>query len=68
MVSPRGWIGRTVVGLFRPFIVHRGFVLVVGEDARWHRFSSERYLHKRVSRLVEAPWDVIEFEAIELVF
>ena len=43
-------------------------MLVAGEDARWHRFSTGRRLRKCVGRLVEAPWDVIEFEAVELVF
>jgi len=42
-------------------------MLVAGEDTHWHRFSAERRFRKRVGRLIEVPWDVIEFEAIELV-
>ena len=42
-------------------------MLVAGKDARWHRFSTGRRLHECVVRLVEAPWDVMEFEVIELV-
>ena len=42
-------------------------MLVAGEDTRWHRLSTERCFCKRVGRLIEAPWDVIEFEAIEFV-
>ena len=42
-------------------------MLVVGEDTHWHRLSAGRRFCKRVGCLVEAPWDVIEFEAIELV-
>ena len=42
-------------------------MLVAGEDTRWHRLSTERCFCKRVGRLIEAPWDVIEFEAVEFV-
>ena len=42
-------------------------MLVVGKDARWYRLSTGRRLCKCVGRLVEAPWDVIEFEAVELI-
>ena len=42
-------------------------MLVADEDAHWYWFSTGHRLRKCVSRLVEAPWDVIEFEAIELV-
>ena len=42
-------------------------MLVTGEDARWHRFMTGCLLRKCAGRLSEAPWDVIEFEAIELV-
>ena len=41
--------------------------MVAGEDAHWYQFSTRRRLRERVGRLIEAPWDVIEFEAIELV-
>ena len=42
--------------------------MVAGEDTCWHQLLAGCCLRKRVSRLVEAPWDVIEFEAVELVF
>ena len=67
LVSPRGWIGWTIIGLLRPFLAHRGLVLVTGEDTCWHWLSVGRCLHKHIARLVEAPWAVIEFEAIEFV-
>ena len=41
--------------------------MVVGEDTYWHPLSAGCRLRKRVGRLIEAPWDVIEFEAIEFV-
>ena len=41
--------------------------MVAGEDTHWHRLSTGHRFCKRVGRLVEAPWDVIEFEAVELV-
>ena len=41
--------------------------MVAGEDARWHGLSAGCRLRKRVGHLVEAPWDVIEFEAIEFI-
>jgi len=65
LVSPRGGIRRTIVGQFRPFVAHQGLVLVAGKDTCWHRLSAKCRLCKRIGRLVEAPWDVIEFEAIE---
>ena len=43
------------------------FVLVAGEDTRWHRLLIGHCLCKYVDRLIEAPWDVVEFEAIESV-
>ena len=43
-------------------------MLVIGEDTHWHRLSARCHLRKCVSYLIEAPWDVIELEAIELVF
>ena len=42
-------------------------MLIAGEDARWYRFSTGCCLRKCIGCLVEVPWDVIEFEAIELV-
>ena len=66
-IGPWGRTRWAIVGLFRPRVAYRGFVLVTGEDAHWHWFSTERRLHECVGRLIEAPWDVIEFEAIELV-
>ena len=47
--------------------MHQGLVLVAGEDTCWHQLSAGRCFCKRISRLVEAPWDVIEFEAVEFV-
>ena len=41
--------------------------MVAGEDTRWHRLSTGCHFCKRTGRLIEAPWDVIEFEAVELV-
>ena len=42
-------------------------MLVTSEDACWHRLSTGCRLRECVGRLVEAPRDVIEFEAIKLV-
>ena len=42
-------------------------MLVAGEDTHWHRLSIGRYFCKCVGLLVEAPWDVVEFEAVEFV-
>ena len=42
-------------------------MLVTGEDARWHQLSIGCYFCKRIGHLVEVSWDVIEFEAVELV-
>ena len=53
--------------MFWLLIADRGFVLIAGEDACWHRLSVGRRLHQRVGRLVETPRGVIELEAIELV-
>ena len=41
--------------------------MVAGEDAHWHRLLTRCRFCKCVGCLVEAPWDVIEFEAIEFV-
>ena len=42
-------------------------MLIAGEDAYRHRLSAGRRLRQRVGRLIETPWDVIEFEAVEFV-
>ena len=42
-------------------------MLVAGEDTHWHHLSTGRRFYKRVGHLIEAPWDVIEFEALEFV-
>ena len=42
-------------------------MLVAGEDARWHRLSTGRRFCKCIGRLIEAPWDVIEFKVVESV-
>ena len=38
------------------------------DDVKEEQHSSIRLDRKCIGRLVEAPWDVIDFEAIELVF
>jgi len=53
--------------LFRLLVANRGHVLVAGEDAHWHQLSTGCCFRKHVGRLVEAPRDVIELEAIELI-
>ena len=62
-----GWTRWAIAGLFRPRIVYQGFVLIAGEDTCWHRLSAGCRLCKRVVRLVEAPQDVIELEAVESI-
>ena len=42
-------------------------MLVTGENSRGYRLSARRCFCKRVGCFVEAPWDVIEFQAIEPV-
>ena len=42
-------------------------MLVAGKDASWHWLSTRHRFHKHVGRLIEVPWDVIEFEAVEFV-
>ena len=42
-------------------------MLIVGEDTCWHWLSAECCFRKHVGRLIEAPRDVIELKAIELV-
>ena len=42
-------------------------MLVTGEDTYWHWLLARGRLRKRIGRLVEAPWDVIEFEAVKFV-
>ena len=41
--------------------------MVAGEDTYWLQLSVGCHLRKHVSRLIELSWDVIEFEAVELV-
>ena len=41
--------------------------MVTGKDTSWHRLLAGCHLRKRIGLLVEAPWDVIEFEATEFV-
>ena len=41
--------------------------MIAGEDTRRHWLSAGCYFRERVGCFVEAPWDVIEFEAIEFV-
>ena len=60
-------VRRPVIGLFRLLVAGQGLVLIAGEDTRRHRLSARCCFCKRVGRLVEVPWDVIEFEAIEFV-
>ena len=42
-------------------------MLITGEHTRWHRLSARRDFCKCIGRLIDASWDVIEFEAIESV-
>ena len=41
--------------------------MVTGKDTRWHWLSTGHRFRKRVGRFIEAPWDVIELEAVESV-
>ena len=41
--------------------------MVAGEDTYWHWLFVRCRLRKRIGCLVEAPWDVIDLEAIEFV-
>ena len=41
--------------------------MVAGEDACWHWLSTRHRFCKHIGRIVEAPWDVIEFEAVESI-
>ena len=41
--------------------------MVAGEDTCWHWLSARCCLRKHIGHLIEASWDVIEFEAIEFV-
>ena len=68
LVSPRARGGQTITGLFCPIVVSRGLVLIAGEDAHMHRLSGGCCFRKCVGHLIEVPRDVIELEAIELVF
>ena len=42
-------------------------MLIAGEHTRWHQLWTRRDLCKRIGRLIEASWDVIELEAVEFV-
>ena len=42
-------------------------MLIAGEDTHGHWFSAGCYFRERVGCFVEAPWDVIELEAVESV-
>ena len=42
-------------------------MLITGEDTHRHWLSAGRCFHERVGRFIEAPWDVIEFEAIKSI-
>jgi len=42
-------------------------MLVASEDTCWHRLPAGCRLSKRIGRHVEAPQNVVELEAIELV-
>ena len=41
--------------------------MVIGEDTCWHQLSTGCRFCKCVGCFVEAPWDVIEFEAVEFI-
>ena len=41
--------------------------MITGEDPSRHWLWVGRCLREHIGRLVEAPWDVIEFEAVEFV-
>ena len=53
--------------MIAPRVSLEGTTLTAGGDSCWHQLSTGCRLCKRVDRLVEAPRDVIEFEAIILV-
>ena len=42
-------------------------MLITGKDASWDWLSAGCCFRKCVGCFVEAPWDVIEFEAVEFV-
>ena len=66
-IGPEGQTRRAIIGLFRPRVTYRGFVLITGKDACWDWLSAGCCFCKRVGRFIEAPGDVIEFEAIKFV-
>ena len=66
-IGPGGRTRRAIVGLFRPRVAYRGFVLITGKDACWDWLSARCCSCERVGRFIEAPRDVIEFEAVEFV-
>ena len=67
------WIGPwdrnrwAIVGLFRPHVAYRGFVLIAGKDSSRDWLLAGCCFRERVGCFVEAPWDVVEFEAVESV-
>ena len=63
-IGPWGRTRWAIVGLFRPRVAYRGFLLVAGKDACWDWLSAGCCFRKRVGCFVEVPWDVIELEAI----
>ena len=40
-------------------------MLITGEDTCRHWLSAGCCFHERIDRFIEAPWDVIEFEAFK---
>ena len=42
-------------------------MLITGEDTHGHWFSAGCCFRERIGYFVEAPWDVIEFEAVKSV-
>ena len=66
-IGPWGRTRRAIVGLFRPRVAYRGFVLVTSKDTSWDWLSVGCCFCERVGCFVEAAWDVVEFEAIESV-
>ena len=66
-IGPWGRTRWAITGLFRPRVAYRGFVLIAGEDAYREWLSVGCCFRKRVGCFIEAPWDVIELEAVESV-
>ena len=53
--------------MFWLLIADQGFVLITGKDACWDWLSAGCCFCECVGRFVEAPGDMIEFEAVEFV-